>query len=255
MVINPGNPTGSVLKKQNIEEILKFAAKHRLMVIADEVYQHNVYAEGSAFHSAKKVLCELGLNIELASLMSASKGYMGECGIRGGYCEFINLDPAVRAMFNKMRTAKLCSTTAGQLVIYCITRPPLPGDESYELFEKEKSAVLQSLKERAKLAADTFNSMDGIASNQVAGAMYAFPKLELPEKLVQEARSKNVEPDFYYAMNLLESSGICVVPGSGFGQIPGTFHFRTTILPQMDELKIVMEELRKFHTAFLDKYK
>ena len=33
-------------------------------------------------------------------------------------------------------------------------------------------------------------------------------------------------PDSFYATNLLEETGICVVPGSGFGQLPGTHHFR-----------------------------
>lgn len=38
-----------------MQEILKFAAKHKLFVFADEVYQDNVYAEGSKFSSFKKV--------------------------------------------------------------------------------------------------------------------------------------------------------------------------------------------------------
>merc|ERR1740139_2129559 len=90
VVINPGNPTGQVLPRENIEAIIKFAHKHRLFLFADEVYQHNVYAEGSEFHSFKKVMMEMGApysSMELASFMSCSKGYMGECGIRGGYSE------------------------------------------------------------------------------------------------------------------------------------------------------------------------
>lgn len=55
VVINPGNPTGQVLSKQNIEEIIKFALKEKLFIFADEVYQDNVYAEGSKFYSFKKV--------------------------------------------------------------------------------------------------------------------------------------------------------------------------------------------------------
>ena len=54
------------------------------------MYQHNIYAEGCEFHSFKKVLRELGddyNDVQLASFMSTSKGYMGECGLRGGYCE------------------------------------------------------------------------------------------------------------------------------------------------------------------------
>ncbi|VDM25604.1 unnamed protein product [Toxocara canis] len=59
-VINPGNPTGQVLSKENIEEIIRFAVKHKLFLMADEVYQDNIYAEGSKFHSFKKVMMGMG---------------------------------------------------------------------------------------------------------------------------------------------------------------------------------------------------
>lgn len=55
VVINPGNPTGQVLSRKNIEEVIKFAYKEKLFILADEVYQDNVYAEGCKFHSFKKV--------------------------------------------------------------------------------------------------------------------------------------------------------------------------------------------------------
>ncbi|GIX91445.1 alanine aminotransferase 2 [Caerostris extrusa] len=44
VVINPGNPTGSVLTHENIEKIIKFAYEEKLLLMADEVYQDNVYA-------------------------------------------------------------------------------------------------------------------------------------------------------------------------------------------------------------------
>jgi alanine transaminase len=74
VVINPGNPTGSVLTKNNIEDIIKFANKNKLIIIADEVYQHNIWEESAKFYSFKKVMHDLGIKLELASLMSASKG-------------------------------------------------------------------------------------------------------------------------------------------------------------------------------------
>ena len=113
VVINPGNPTGNVLSRDNIEAVIKFAAKEKLFVFADEVYQDNVYADGCKFHSFKKVMFEMGepyKSMELASFMSCSKGYMGECGIRGGYAEVVNLDPDVKAMLLKSISAKLCPT-------------------------------------------------------------------------------------------------------------------------------------------------
>lgn len=255
VVINPGNPTGSVLSEQNIIEILNFANEHKLLVIADEVYQHNVYDDNSQFHSFKKVMqTKTNHRIELASMMSASKGFMGECGLRGGYCEVTNFSDEVRAILYKGLSSWLCSSILGQITMDCVVDPPKEGQESYEQFAREKRQILADLKRKAKLVADTFNSVEGVKSNKVAGAMYAFPRLELPAKAIQEAKSKNVPPDFYYALQFLEKYGVCVVPGSGFGQRPGTYHFRTTILPQPDVFEDMMDRFRKFHSEFLNTY-
>ena len=56
-------------------------------------------------------------DMEVASFMSCSKGYMGECGIRGGYAEVVNMDPGVMAMLQKSIWAKLCPTVLGQVQI------------------------------------------------------------------------------------------------------------------------------------------
>jgi aspartate/methionine/tyrosine aminotransferase len=52
-------------------------------------------------------------------------------------------------------------------------------------------------------------------------------------------------------MALLEETGICVVPGSGFGQAAGTAHFRTTILPPTQKLRQVVEMLGAFHEGYV----
>ncbi|GFR74389.1 alanine aminotransferase 2 [Elysia marginata] len=256
-VINPGNPTGQVLTRKNIEDIIKFAHEENLFIMADEVYQHNVYAEGSEFHSFKKVLMEMGApynEMELASFMSTSKGYMGECGLRGGYVELVNLDPDVIVQFKKALSAKLCSAVTGQAAMNVIVNPPKPGEPSFELFEKQKNTVLGQLKEKGKMTSDMFNSIDGISCNPVQGAMYAFPKIELPKKAVEAAQAKGLAADAFYCFNLLEETGMCVVPGSGFGQKEGTWHFRTTILPPLEQLGEMLSGIGEFHSKFLDKY-
>ncbi|KAG6454716.1 hypothetical protein O3G_MSEX008826 [Manduca sexta] len=253
VVINPGNPTGQVLTRDNIESIIKFAHKHKLFLFADEVYQDNVYAEGSKFFSFKKVLREIGSpfdDIELASFMTVSKGYMGECGLRGGWMELVNLDPHVQAHLYKCISAMLCPSTLGQTAVDCVARPPLPGEPSYELWIREKTAVLDSLNKRAKMIVDTFNQMEGFKCNIVQGAMYAFPRFELPPKAIKAAAAEGKTPDTFYAFRLLEETGICVVPGSGFGQRPGTYHFRTTILPQPELLKEMLDIFQAFHKKF-----
>nr|CRZ24225.1 Bm9838 [Brugia malayi] len=118
----------------------------------------------------------------------------------------------------------------------------------------EKTAILDSLKDRARAVYEAYNSIDGIECNPVQGSMYAFPRIEMPQKAIDKAKSLNQEADFFYAMELLENSGICVVPGSGFGQKPGTYHFRTTILPQGDVLHDMLERFNKFHNKFMKEY-
>jgi len=258
VVINPGNPTGQVLSRANIEMVLKFAFEKKLFVFADEVYQHNVYAEGSEFHSFKKVMTEMGSpysGMEVASFMTCSKGYMGECGIRGGYAEVLNMDPDVMAMLQKSISAKLCPTVIGQACMDVVVNPPREGDPSYSSWKTQVDGVLASLAERAKLVADTLNSIEGITCNTVQGAMYAFPQIHLPQKAIAAAKEAGMAADAFYAFALLEATGICIIPGSGFGQRPGTFHFRTTILAQKDVIKSMLGRLGDFHVKFLEEYR
>lgn len=210
VIINPGNPTGQVLTRQNIESVIKFAHQNKLFLFADEVYQDNIYDKESKFHSFKKVLMEMGepyKNMELASFMSCSKGYMGECGIRGGYVELVNLEPDVRAMYQKSISAQLCPTTVGQAAIDVVVNPPKKGEPSYDQWLKEKTTVLTSLNERAKLVADTFNSFEGFSCNTVQGAMYAFPQIHLPPKAIEAAKQAGQPADTFYAFQLLEETG------------------------------------------------
>ncbi|XP_020901579.1 alanine aminotransferase 2 isoform X2 [Exaiptasia diaphana] len=256
-VINPGNPTGQVLSYENIQQIIQFCKEEKLFILADEVYQANIYAEDAKFHSFKKVLRDMGPeyeDMELVSFHSTSKGFLGECGFRGGYMEAIGLDPEVKFHLNKMLSAKLCASVIGQAMMGCLVNPPRPGETSYENFMKEKTAVLASFKERAKLVQETFNSVEGFHCNEVMGAMYSFPRFELPHKAIVEAKSHGLQPDAFYAMELLEQTGLCVVPGSGFGQREGTFHIRLTILPPIEELKPLFERFKAFHHSFLEKY-
>ncbi|CAG4946228.1 unnamed protein product [Parnassius apollo] len=133
-----------------------------------------------------------------------------------------------------------------QLLPNLPAKPPQLGEPSYELWLQEKTAVLSSLNKRARMIVDDFNSMPGFSYNVVQGAMYAFPRIELPAKAIEVAKTHGKAPDVFYAFKLLEETGICVVPGSGFGQKPGTFHFRTTILPQPELLHQMLDIFRDF---------
>ncbi|XP_067636378.1 alanine aminotransferase 2-like isoform X2 [Eurosta solidaginis] len=258
VAINPGNPTGQVLTHGNIVDVIKFAHKHKLLLLADEVYQENVWDPKSKFFSFKKVTHEMGspyTEMELVSFMSTSKGYLGECGIRGGFMEIVNLCPQVKATLTKALTTWTCPNTACQMAVSTLVNPPEEGEPSYEQYIAEKQGVLDALKERAELVYKALKSLEGIKVNVVQGAMYAFPQISLPSKFVEAAKAKNMPPDTFYAFELLESTGICIASGSDFRQKEGTYHFRTTILPQTEDLKIMLKKFKKFHDDFFKRYK
>ncbi|WP_243324617.1 aminotransferase class I/II-fold pyridoxal phosphate-dependent enzyme [Geothrix sp. SG200] len=240
-VINPGNPTGAVLDEANIEMVIGFARDHGLSILADEVYQENIYLPGDEFVSFAKVLHQMeAKEVSLFSFHSCSKGFLGECGVRGGYFEYRNVPEDVAAQILKLQSVSLCANLAGQAATCAMVRPPKPGMPSYARYAEEKAAILGALKQRAILLAEGLNRIEGIACNVIAGAMYAFPSITLPPG----------RTDFDYAMALLEQTGICVVPGSGFGQADSTAHFRTTILPPTDKLQKVVEALGEFHRNY-----
>ncbi|XP_068196633.1 alanine aminotransferase 2-like [Antennarius striatus] len=257
-IINPGNPTGQVQSRECIEGVIRFAAKERLFLMADEVYQDNVYADGCQFHSFKKVLFEMGPEysntVELVSFHSTSKCYMGECGFRGGYLEIVNMDSDVKAQLTKLESVRLCSPVPGQALMDLVVNPPQPGEPSYDNFIKERTATLSALAEKAKLTEQVLNTVEGIRCNPVQGAMYSFPRITIPEKAIKEAMDSGEKPDMFYCMKLLEETGICLVPGSGFGQKDGTYHFRMTILPPTDKLKVLLNKLKEFHLNFTKQY-
>lgn len=241
VVINPGNPTGSVLRPDNVKMVIRFAKEHGLSILADEVYQDNIYRDGDRFESFAKAMAELGeTGVTLFSFHSTSKGYLGECGQRGGYMEVRNVGPEVMAQILKMQSVSLCANLPGQVALYSLVSPPPADGPSRPEYDRERSAILGELRERARLLADGLNAIPGFRCNAVAGAMYAFPRLELPAGKTDED----------WCMALLEQKGICVVPGSGFGQLPGTAHFRTTILPPRDQLAEVVAAIAAFNAEY-----
>ncbi|KAI4142703.1 MAG: hypothetical protein LQ340_007256 [Diploschistes diacapsis] len=257
VVINPGNPTGASLSPEEIADVLKFAAEEHLVVLADEVYQTNIFI--GTFMSFKKCLRDLQKespgkydHVELASLHSISKGMVGECGHRGGYFELVGFDPEVAAQIYKFVSISLCAPVVGQCLVEMMVNPPKEGEPSYALYEKEHNGIFQGLRKRAMALFEAFKQMEGVECQDPQGSMYLFPTIHLPQKAIEQAKKENRGPDDFYCMRLLDATGVCVVPGSGFGQKEGTLHFRTTFLaPGTDWVS----RITTFHKGFIDEFR
>ena len=260
VVINPGNPTGAVLSRDNVEMIVRFARTHSLSIIADEVYQENVYDRAAKFHSFTRIMGEGGVrDISLFTLHSVSKGFLGECGHRGGYLEMRNIPDDVLAQFIKLQSISLCANVSGQMATYFMVAPPKPGDASYETYISERDAILTALKRKAEILGDGVNAIKGMSVDIPQGAMYAFVRFDLPPESgvnlaamsAEDRENYEARRDSAYCLALLEETGICVVPGSGFGQKAGTFHFRTTFLPPQDDIESLVQQLKTFHEKYV----
>jgi len=73
---------------------------------------------------------------EVISIHSISKGLLGECGLRGGYLEMLNIDSQVKQQIRKIRTVSLCANTVGQIAIDLMCNPPNSQSVSKEIVAK-----------------------------------------------------------------------------------------------------------------------
>lgn len=202
----------------------------------------------------REVVLKAKSKVELYSFHSISKGYYGECGLRGGYMELLNVQPEINDEIYKLMSMTLCSNTLAQAMVASVMNPPIEGEPSYPVFQLEKKAILDGLKKKAKIVHEEINKTPGMNCMPIEGAMYAFPEVKLPKKFIEYARSLGKPPDTLYCIEILKKLGVIMVPGNGFGQREGTYHFRMTILPPEKDLQDMLVGLKKFQEDLYAQY-
>ncbi|XP_028282614.1 alanine aminotransferase 2 isoform X2 [Parambassis ranga] len=254
-VINPGNPAGHVQSRKSIQEVIRFVSEKRLFLLADEVYQDCVQGENTEFVSYKRVLNEMGPpfseTVELASFHSVSKSVMGECGLRCGYVELVNVDPAVMKHIFTLFSKGSCSPVLGQIALDVMINPPQPGDPSYTLYNQETQHIRDMLIQNAKRVYEVVNSLPGLSCQPVDGGAFAFPRVFLPPKAIKKAKDLGMEPDTFYSVRLLEEAGVFVRPGCGYKQKKDTYHIRFCIMTPRDMMDELLGRLTSFHRKFM----
>jgi alanine-synthesizing transaminase len=92
------------------------------------------------------------------------------------------------------------------------------------------------------MTVEMLNSIEGISCVKPEGAFYAFPRLQ------------GIESDANFVAQLIKETGVVVVPGSGFGQVPGTMHFRVVFLPNEKILEKAYNSIGDFLQKYVKKY-
>lgn len=90
----------------------------------------------------------------------------------------------------------------GQVCFDLILNPPtVEGGYSAEIVEAhqaEQRELLESLRRRARTVTETLNSMVNVSSQEIEGALYAFPTVQLSKKAIEAAKAQGVAPDYFY---------------------------------------------------------
>lgn len=150
VLINPNNPTGSIIPDEVTGQLLEVAAKNNLLVIADEVYRELGFAEPP---TASSVLAQ-ALGIPLVTLESLSKTHMVP-GWRIGWMRFTNAEKMkdLTQAIMRLASGRLCSPTPAQYAV----KPALTGSKS---FLQEFVADIRNRRDRA---VDHVRSIEGLS--------------------------------------------------------------------------------------------
>jgi len=222
VLINPNNPTGSVCSRRMLGQLAEFARRHNLVIFADEIYDKLILDDDHQHVSLAAVVPD----VPVVTFGGLSKNYLAPgwrigWGIVSG--EAAAVKPYIEGIHRLLRS-RLCANHPEQYAI----KPALEGPQGH-LME-----VRRKLRSRRDLTVKWANSTPRLSCVAPRGAFYAFPRLDIPET------------DDVFVKELCLQKHVLVVHGSGFGQKPGTRHFRIVFLPDEQTLAKAYQGIGEF---------
>jgi len=226
VVINPNNPTGAVYSKEVLEQIVKIAQEHQLIIFSDEIYDKIIYD-----NNVHAPIASITDDILFVTFNGLSKAYCVP-GFRVGWM-VISGNKKVATDYilglNMLSSMRLCSNVPVQYAIQASL-----GD--YQSI-KDLTAPGGRLRLQRDYAYNHLIDISGITCVKPKGALYCFPRLDI-EKF-------NIKSDEQFVLDLLLEKKILLVRGKGFNW-PKPDHFRIVFLPSLADLKIAIEQITDF---------
>jgi len=226
VLINPNNPTGAVYGRQVLEELVRIAEQHSLIVFADEIYDKILYDD--AEHVPMASLSEDVLTITFGGL---SKVYRA-AGFRAGW--MIVSGARLRARdyvegLDILASMRLCANVPSQFAV----QTALGGYQSIRDLVEPGGL----LRQQRDIAWEAVNRIPGLTCVKPRGALYLFPRIDRERHAIHD--------DEQLILDLLIEERILLVQGTAFNW-PEPDHFRLVFLPRADELSHAIERLRHF---------
>jgi len=230
MLNYPSNPSGAVLRQQDLRDLASVLARHpQVWVLSDDIYEHLIYDE-LPFHTLAQVAPEL--KARTLTLNGVSKAYAmtgWRIGYAGGPAALIKSIELVQSQL----TGGACSI-AQWAAVAALCGPQDLITERRQAFDARRKTVVNML-----------NAVPSLTCAMPQGAFYAFP--DCADWLGRTSPSGQVlRSDEDVAAQLLEHAGVGVVPGTAFG-VPN--HFRVSYAVALDTLTEACQRIAVFRAA------
>jgi aspartate aminotransferase len=217
---SPCNPTGGIIKREDMKGLVELALDHKFFILSDEVYEHIIY-EGEHVSPASFP----GAFDQTITVNGFSKAY-AMTGWRMGY--MVAPKPLFGGIIKMQQQAVTCAPAFGQKA--CVTALKDPQSK------KALDAMLKEFRERREVVIKGLNAMEGIKCPKSPATFYAFPSYD---KKIYKKSSDDM------ADYMLEEAHVSVTSGRAFGP-SGEGCFR---LSYSNSLKNIKEGLKRIEDA------
>ncbi len=218
VVLNsPGNPTGGVMPKADLEHVAAAARKHGFWVMSDEIYSRTHYLAGDVPSiAALPGMAERTIIVDGFSKTYAMTGWrLGHGIMPAALAERLSL-----LMVHAVGCTAHFTQAAG---IEALTGPQAEVDRIVGIYRQRRDRLVAGL-----------NDLPGVACRLPEGAFYAFPNVKGTGIPCRELASR-----------LLDEAGVAVLPGSDFGSC-GEGYLRLTYANSLENLEKALQKMRAF---------
>jgi len=225
IITNPNNPTGTVINKAVLKEIVDIANEYGILLISDEIYDEIV------FNKVKYTsVSEVARGIPYVILGGISKVY-NATGFRIGFSIIPENDEVSGLLKGKIYDYASTRISAGMPAQFAAAT----AMNNVKEHSKSLNAMVKTISERVNHAAKMINECKNLETVIPNGAFYVFPKINLNDMDIKDDRE--------FVMKLLKEKGVLVTRGSGFGS---NDHFRVVALAPKETLDEAISKINSF---------
>ncbi|MDE1857387.1 MAG: aminotransferase class I/II-fold pyridoxal phosphate-dependent enzyme [Candidatus Micrarchaeota archaeon] len=225
MITNPNNPTGTVLDRKVLEQIVGLARDYGLMLISDEIYDEIIFS-----HARFTSVCEVARGQPYVILNGASKD-LDSTGFRIGFAIIPGNDKKSKQLKQTLDNYALVRLSVNTPAQWAITE----AINNTKEHRKHITMMVAEIERRAGFVMKRLAENPYFTTVKPHGAFYVFPRIDL-----KQLRFRN---DNEFVDRLLREKDVQVVRGSAFGS---PSHFRIVPLPPKEILGTAIDRINEF---------